>query len=123
MTNQVSRENQRLVHEPKVCAKFHGAIELIGRRWTGAIIYALLQGPRRFCEFREAIPDLSDRLLTERLKDLEEHGIVDREVSTGRPVQVIYRLTPKGRALEPILMAIADWGGAWADEDQPSASV
>ena len=100
-------------HCPRVCGVFHSAIELIGRRWTGAIIMAMLSGPRRFCEFKEAIPELSDRLLTERLKELEEHGLVAREVSTGRPVQVLYALTPKGQDLEPVLRAIKDWAGRW----------
>ncbi|HEY9897814.1 MAG TPA: helix-turn-helix domain-containing protein [Pantanalinema sp.] len=93
-----------------VCQVFHRTIEVIGRRWTGAIISALMKRPRRFCEFREAVPDLSDRLLTERLKELEEWGIIVREVSATRPIQVLYRLTPKGEALDPVFCAI----GAWA---------
>jgi DNA-binding HxlR family transcriptional regulator len=101
-------------HNPRVCAVFHSAIELIGRRWTGAIIKAMLGGPRRFCEFKEAIPELSDRLLTERLKELEENGLVVREVSAGRPVQVLYQLTAKGQDLQPILEAIGAWAGKWA---------
>lgn len=96
-------------HDIRVCSVFHAAIELIGRRWTGAIIMAMFSGPKRFCEFKDAIPELSDRLLTERLKELEEHGVVAREVSTGRPVQVLYTLTEKGRGLEPILKSIGDW--------------
>lgn len=99
--------------ELQVCHVFHQTIEVIGKRWTGAIIFALLMRPRRFCEFKTAIPDVSDRLLTERLKELEEYGIVAREVSPGRPVQVMYRLTAKGAALEPILQAIGEWGRAW----------
>lgn len=99
----------------QVCQVFHQAIEVIGKRWTGAIVYALLMKPRRFCEFKEAIPDLSDRLLTERLKELEENGVVEREVSTGRPVQVIYRLTAKGEALQPIMKALGDWARTWGE--------
>jgi DNA-binding HxlR family transcriptional regulator len=108
-------------HSGRVCQVFHRAIEVIGRRWTGAIIYALCQSPRRFCEFKEAIPDLSDRLLTERLKELEEEGLIVREVSPIRPVTVHYRLTEKGAALEPILRAIGDWAARWREPD-PRAS-
>lgn len=101
------------VHDPKICGRFHQAIELIGRRWTGAILKVSCDGPMRFCEYREAIPDLSDRLLTERLKELEDHGLIVREVSPGRPVQVSYRVTEKGQALKPIFAAIAAWAYEW----------
>ncbi len=97
----------------QVCSTFHNAIELIGRRWTGAIISVMFKGADRFCELREAIPGLSDRLLTERLKELEDEGIVTREVSSDRPPQVSYRLTPKGEALGPVLDAVTEWGHAW----------
>jgi DNA-binding HxlR family transcriptional regulator len=99
-----------------VCTVFHSAIELIGRRWTGAIITVMLQGATRFCEIREGIPGISDRLLTARLKELEEHGIVRREVTAARPPQVAYRLTEKGRALGPVLDVVGDWARAWGDE-------
>lgn len=107
-------------HGPHVCHIFHQAIEIIGRRWTGAILFVLCQGPRRFCELREGIPEISDRLLTERLKELEEGGIVVREVGSGRPIQVLYRLTPKGKALQPILQAIGEWANQWKAEPGPS---
>lgn len=100
-------------HDPKLCGRFHQAIELIGRRWTGAILRVACDGPKRFCEFRDAIPDLSDRLLTERLKELEDHALIVREVSPGRPVQVSYRVTPKGEALKPVFVAIGEWAEAW----------
>ena len=106
----------------RVCQVFHQAIEIIGRRWSGAIIYALTVKARRFCEFREAIPDVSDRLLTERLKELEEYGLVSREVATGRPVQVVYRLTPKGEALQPILQSIGEWAQHWAPQAEGASA-
>jgi DNA-binding HxlR family transcriptional regulator len=106
-------------HNTKVCHLFHNAIEVIGRRWTGAIIYALFSGPKRFCEFNEAIPEVSSRLLTERLKELEEVGLIKREVSTERPIQVIYSLTPKGQALQPILQNIGEWAAKWNNQPQP----
>jgi len=97
----------------QVCGDFHRAIELIGRRWSGAIISVMLKGASRFCELREAIPGISDRLLTERLKELEDTGIVAREVTPTRPPQVSYTLTEKGRALEPVLESITSWAHAW----------
>jgi DNA-binding HxlR family transcriptional regulator len=100
-------------HDPHVCAVFHQAIELIGRRWTGAVVSALLKGATRFCEIREAIPGISDRLLTERLKELEENQIVERTVVDARPVQVGYHLTPKGEALGPVIDAVSEWAAAW----------
>ena len=100
----------------QVCGVFHRAIELIGRRWTGAIISMMLKGAERFCEFREAIPGISDRLLTERLKELEDARIVVREVGDSRPPSVTYRLTDKGRALAPVLDGISEWAGAWEGE-------
>jgi DNA-binding HxlR family transcriptional regulator len=99
-------------HSPTVCARFHRAIELIGRRWTGAILFALTDGGAlRFSELKERVPDLSDRLLSERLKELEDHGIVSREVVADRPVHVTYRLTPVGLELRPILLQIQQWAG------------
>lgn len=97
----------------RVCDTFHRAIELIGRRWSGAIISVMLKGATRFCELRAAIPGISDRLLTERLRELEDAGIVVREVEATRPPQVSYRLTPKGQALGPVLDGITRWGHDW----------
>ncbi|MHB1016955.1 MAG: winged helix-turn-helix transcriptional regulator [Coriobacteriia bacterium] len=97
----------------QVCDTFHHAIELIGRRWTGAIISVMLKGASRFCELRAAIPGISDRLLTERLRELEDAGIVAREVEATRPPQVTYRLTPKGQALGPVLESITGWSHDW----------
>jgi DNA-binding HxlR family transcriptional regulator len=103
-------------HNTKVCQLFHNAIEIIGRRWTGAIIYSLCSGPKRFCEFNEAIPELSSRLLTERLKELEEYGLIRREVSTERPIQVSYSLTEKGLELQPIFENLGEWANKWKNQ-------
>lgn len=97
----------------QVCDTFHRAIELIGRRWSGAIISVMLKGASRFCELRAAIPGVSDRLLTERLRELEDAGIVARHVEATRPPQVSYRLTPKGQALGPVLDGITNWSHDW----------
>src|SRR5579864_1260479 len=82
---------------PAVCARFHKASELIGRRWTGAIIFVLLQSRCRFAALREAIPDITDRMLSERLQELEQEQIVERSVVPDTPVRVEYALTRKGR--------------------------
>ena len=82
-----------------VCPHFHAAIELIGKRWTGAIVCALTEQPLRFGELAKAVPGLSDRLLSQRLRELEEEGLVEREVEDGTPVRVTYSLTEKGADL------------------------
>lgn len=106
-----------------VCHLFHSAIELIGRRWTGAILWALSAGPRRFSDFHEAIPEISDRLLSERLKELEEAGVVLREIGTGRPVPISYRLSPKGEELQPLLKAVGEWAARWAETEGASSDA
>ena len=96
-------------HPPELCAQFHRAAELIGRRWTGAIIFVLLGADCRFATLRAAIPDITDRMLSERLQELEQEGIVQRTVFPETPVRVEYALTKKGRALGVAFDAIADW--------------
>jgi DNA-binding HxlR family transcriptional regulator len=92
------------------CALYHHAVELIGRRWTGAILLVLVEGgPLRFSEIRVLVPDVSDRLLSERLKELETEGIVARRVYDETPVRVEYELTAKGEALQPALVALKQW--------------
>jgi DNA-binding HxlR family transcriptional regulator len=103
------------------CPYFHRAVELIGRRWTGAIVRALLRGVVHFSDLTRVIPDLSDRMLSERLKELEAEGIVARTVIPAMPVRVEYRLTEKGRALEPVLDAISQWAGEWPGTPPESA--
>jgi DNA-binding HxlR family transcriptional regulator len=92
-------------------------VELIGRRWSGVIVRALLGGPRHFNALLALIPGLSDRLLTERLRELEGAGVVARRVLAGRPVRVAYELTAAGRALGPVVIALADWAEAWLPRD------
>ena len=98
---------------PACCAYYHRAIELVGKRWTGAILLVLLDGPAHFSEIRDLVPDISDRLLSERLKELESEGIVERRVIAGSPVRVEYAMTDKGRALEPTVRALKDWAQQW----------
>jgi DNA-binding HxlR family transcriptional regulator len=103
-----------------LCPRFHRAVELVGRRWTGAIIRILLPGPRRFNEILNAIPGISDRLLTERLRELELAKIIRREVHSCSPVRVTYELTASGRDLQGPLDALGHWAERWLD---PPASA
>src|SRR5216117_1754243 len=105
---------------PALCARFHRASELIGRRWTGAIIFVLLESRCRFATLRDAIPDITDRMLCDRLQTLEREGIVRRTVVPETPVRVEYALTKKGRALASAINAITDWAHKWIDVDAPS---
>ena len=95
------------------CPRYHHAVELVGRRWTGAVIRVLLNGRARYHELRAAIPDISDRMLSERLRELELEGVIERVVVPETPVRVEYELTEKGRALEPVVRAIAKWAERW----------
>ena len=95
------------------CSAYHAAIELIGKRWTGAIVFVLLDGPLRFSEVKVLVPDLSDRLLSERLKELEGEGIVERRPGDGVPMRIEYVLTEKGRALEPAVRSLKVWARSW----------
>ncbi len=105
---------------PELCNAFHSAVELIGRRWTGAIIFLLLKSRLRFAALRDAIPEITDRMLSERLQELEQHGIVVRTVIPEAPVRVEYSLTEKGRALADAVDAISDWAHAWASRTSSS---
>lgn len=100
-----------------LCTRFHKAIELIGRRWSGAIIFVLLHSRARFAAIRDAIPDITDRMLSERLQELEQEGIVERTVIPDTPVRVEYALTRKGRALVPAVNALVDWAHKWVDAE------
>lgn len=99
----------------QVCPRFHAAIELIGKRWSGAIIWSLSAGPLRFADLKRAVPGLSDRLLSQRLRELEEAGVLSRTVEDTLPVRVTYELTDKGESLEPAIISIGEWAERWAD--------
>jgi DNA-binding HxlR family transcriptional regulator len=106
---------------PELCTRFHRASELIGRRWTGAIIYVLLRSRCRFATLRDAIPEITDRMLSERLQELEHEGIVDRTVVPETPIRVEYALTKKGRALATAIDAIGEWAHKWLEDDPAAA--
>lgn len=99
-----------------VCPHFHAAIELIGKRWTGAIVSALIDGPLRFGELSRTVPAMSDRLLSRRLRELESEGLVEREVENGSPVRVTYSLTEAGAELGPAITELKSWAKRWRAE-------
>lgn len=96
-----------------LCPKFEKAATLLGKRWTGLIIRVLMDGPRRFNDLLKIIEDVSDRVLTERLRELEAEGLVERTVYPDSPVRVLYSLTTKGRAMETVIAAIGSWAEQW----------
>lgn len=104
---------RRIVHTASVCPRYHRAVELIGRRWTGAILIVLMQGATRFTDIVAGVPGLSDRLLSERLKELEAEGIVERSVFAETPVRIEYHLTPMGQDLSNVTEAVSCWAERW----------
>ena len=104
------------------CPLYHEAVELIGRRWTGAIVRVLMDGPLRFSEVAQAVPELSDRLLSERMKELEARGIVLRTVIPGPPLRVEYELSEMGRELEPALSELQSWAKRWLGDRVPAGA-
>ncbi len=106
----------------QICPRFHKAIELVGKRWTGSIIQALMEGPRRFMELRGAVAGLHDRLLSERLKELETEGLVQRRVYAETPVRIEYELTEKGRDLQRVVTEVHKWADRWINVPAKSAA-
>jgi DNA-binding HxlR family transcriptional regulator len=118
----------RNVPQSSFCTYYHHAVELIGRRWTGVILRAMHDGETRFSVIADSIPGLSDRLLSERLKELENEGIVVRTVIPETPVRIEYHLTEKGRSLGEVMNAIAAWSHEWLypkdeEERQPESKA
>lgn len=95
------------------CPHFHAAVETVGRRWTGAILWALAMQPHYYAQLVAAIPGLSDRLLSARLRELEAEGLVERSVHDAAKPRVLYSLSPKGAELEPCMRELADWARRW----------
>jgi DNA-binding HxlR family transcriptional regulator len=100
-------------YEPDFCPRYHHSIELIGKRWTGVILRELLRGACRFSQLSNAIPDITDKLLAERLRELEAEGIVDRQIYPETPVRIEYVLTDKGRDLEGVVREVSRWAEYW----------
>ena len=99
-----------------VCHRYHEAVELVGRRWSGAILFSLIGGPRYFSDVATAVPGVSDRLLSQRLRELETEGLLERAVHPGPPARVSYRLSDQGEALVPALEALYDWAQDWRSD-------
>lgn len=98
---------------PQICPRYEHASQILGKRWTGLLLLALMDGPRRFCELTSQVEGLSDRVLSDRLRELELEGIVSRVVYPNIPVRVEYQLTEKGRDLKPVVEAIHAWANQW----------
>jgi len=99
-----------------VCPAIEHAFSILGKKWTGLIIHVLAPGARRFSKLLDEIPELSPRLLTQRLKELKKEGIIRRKVVPETPVRVEYSLTKKGCSLIPIMQSVADWAYAWYEK-------
>ncbi|MBU5590239.1 helix-turn-helix transcriptional regulator [Clostridium sp. MSJ-4] len=98
-----------------LCPKFQCAFSLLGKKWTGLIVRVLLDGPKRFSDIKALIPELSDRMLTERFRELESEGIIKRSVYSEIPVRIEYELTEKGKDLENAMNEVQKWAEKWTD--------
>ena len=121
----ISTEMTQLAPTGSICPRYEHAIQLLGKRWTGLLLDALMEGPRRFCELTATVEGLSDRVLSDRLRELEVEGVVERIVYPQIPVRVEYKLTEKGLALKPVVEAIHEWAEKWVmlPEDSSSAEI
>ncbi|WP_111768468.1 winged helix-turn-helix transcriptional regulator [Nakamurella deserti] len=108
-----------------VCVRFHRAVELIGARWSGAILRALFTGQHRFAGIKAAIPGISDTMLAQRLRELEAASVVDRQVVSTSPLVVEYRLTERGLELAPVMDALTTWAHRWIEPSgaEPTTAV
>jgi DNA-binding HxlR family transcriptional regulator len=98
-----------------MCPRFESAFSFLGKRWNGLIIQGLMSGPKRFKDISKLIPSMSDKMLSERMKDLELEGIIVRHVYPETPVRIEYELTKKGRGLQPVMEQIQHWAESWID--------
>lgn len=109
--------------EISLCPRFEAAFCVLGKRWNGLLIMGLLSGPKRFKDISSLIPSMSDKMLSERMKDLESAGIVERNVYPETPVRIEYALTEKGLALKPVMLAVQEWAEAWVEHTSTDTSV
>ena len=119
----ISTQMTQLAPTGSICPRYEHAIQLLGKRWTGLLLDALMEGPRRFCELTATVEGLSDRVLSDRLRELEVEGVVERIVYPQIPVRVEYKLTEKGQALKPVVEAIHKWAEKWVTLPEDSSSV
>lgn len=97
-------------HSPSSLCPVDRVMAIIGAKWTSAILWHLFETPLRFGTLRRMLPDASPKILTTRLRELEEAGLVDRVVLSDRPFAVEYRITSKGLTLKPIFEDMTEWG-------------
>jgi DNA-binding HxlR family transcriptional regulator len=100
------------------CRRFLSSVELVGRRWSSGVLLAMARGASRFSEIIASVPGLSDRLLAQRLKELEAAGLLEREVIASTPVQVRYALTASGTDLIESLQPLVGWGQRWGTPER-----
>ncbi len=98
-----------------MCPRFEKAVDLLSKRWVALIVFVLISGPRRFGEIESCLSNLSGKVLSDRLKEMENAGIIQRTVYPDIPVRIEYSLTAKGEALAPILKEIGSWSTEWIE--------
>ena len=105
-----------------VCESFQRAAQLVGQRWVPQIVWVLLDGRRRYSAVRDAIPEISDTVLSERLRELEEAGVVTRTVTPSTPVLIEYSLSERGRELAVVMDGLSIWAERWAPTEATSTT-
>lgn len=103
--------------EQVICPRFEEAFSILGKKWAGLIIDALLDSPKRYKELLETIPAVSERMLAQRLKELEQEGIVQKLTKNGYEAHYGYCLTEKGQALEDVMIDIHHWADEWMEDE------
>lgn len=103
------------MNEFEMCPRFEKAVDVLSKRWVALIVFVLMQGPRRFGEIESCLSNLSGKVLSDRLKEMENEGIIQRTVYPEMPVRIEYSLTAKGTALAPILGEISNWSTEWIE--------
>ncbi len=96
-------------HNPTLCPKVEKALSIFSRKWVGQIVLVLLNEPKRFCELAQPIDGISEKMLSQRLKELEKEDIIKKVIETKSPLKITYQLTEKGKKMAPILNEIENW--------------
>jgi len=100
-------------HSNRICARFQSAVDLLGKRWSPLIVELLLKRPHRYSELLSEMEVVTEGMLSQRLKELERGGVIQRRVIDDQPVRVEYHLTDKGRALGRVIGALEKWAEEW----------
>ncbi|WP_414839826.1 winged helix-turn-helix transcriptional regulator [Carnobacterium sp. TMP28] len=117
---EVEQKNDCDSKQKEICPKFERTFSILGKKWMGLIIDVLLEGPQRFKHIAATIPNVSDRVLVERLKELEQEGLVLRTVDPNATMRVAYSLTNKGKDLKDVMKAVQIWADVWVCEEDPN---